>query len=68
MPMAWALPLQQDDSVKAALIEYFGTVHQSGWFTVLEDKYFGHIRQFDYVDSRAFNYAAESTLTQYMGK
>ena len=63
--MAWALPLQQDDSVKAALIEYFGTVHQSGWFTVLEDKYFGHIRQFDYVDSRAFNYAAESTLTQY---
>ena len=41
MPMAWALPLHQDDSVKAALIEYFGTVHQSGWFTVLEDKYFG---------------------------
>ena len=40
MPMAWALPLNQDDSVKAALIEYFGTVHQSGWFTVLEDKYF----------------------------
>ena len=65
MPMAWALPLDQDDSVKAALIEYFGTVHQSGWFTVLEDKYFGHIRQFDYVDSRAFNYAAESALAQY---
>ena len=65
MPMAWALPLHQDDSVKAALIEYFGTVHQSGWFTVLEDKYFGHIRQFDYVDSRAFNYAAETALAQY---
>ncbi len=65
MPMAWALPLHQDDSVKAALIEYFGTVHQSGWFTVLEDKYFGHIRQFDYVDSRAFNYAAETTLARY---
>ncbi|WP_269517619.1 membrane-bound lytic murein transglycosylase MltF [Alteromonas sp. BMJM2] len=65
MPMAWALPLNQDDSVKAAIIEYFGTVHQSGWFTVLEDKYFGHIRQFDYVDSRAFKKAAESTLKQY---
>ncbi|MBJ2127640.1 membrane-bound lytic murein transglycosylase MltF [Alteromonas sp. IB21] len=65
MPMAWALPQHQDDSVKAALIEYFGTVHQSGWFTVLEDKYFGHIRQFDYVDSRAFNYAAETSLAQY---
>ena len=65
MPMAWALPMNQDDSVKAALIEYFGTVHQSGWFTVLEDKYFGHIRQFDYVDSRAFNYAAETSLAEY---
>ena len=65
MPMAWALPMNQDDSVKAALIEYFGTVHQSGWFTVLEDKYFGHIRQFDYVDSRAFNYAAETLLAEY---
>lgn len=65
IPMAWALPRSQDDSVKAALIEYFGTVHQSGWFTALEDKYFGHIRQFDYVDSRAFNNAAETTLSQY---
>ena len=65
MPMAWAMPKQQDDSIKAALIEYFGTVHQSGWFTVLEEKYFGHIRQFDYVDSRAFNQAAEQTLTHY---
>jgi membrane-bound lytic murein transglycosylase F len=65
MPMAWAMPLNQDDSVKAAIIEYFGTAHQSGWFTVLEDKYFGHIRQFDYVDSRAFKQAAESTLKQY---
>ncbi len=65
MPMAWALPIHQDDSVKAALIEYFGTVHQSGWFTVLEDKYFGHVRQFDYVDSRAFNLAAETALKEY---
>ncbi|WP_334027448.1 membrane-bound lytic murein transglycosylase MltF [Alteromonas sp. P256] len=66
MPIAWAMPVHQDDSVKAAIIEYFGTVHQSGWFTVLEDKYFGHIRQFDYVDSRAFKNAAESTLKQYL--
>ena len=65
MPMAWAMPLTQDDSIKAALIEYFGTVHESGWFTVLEEKYFGHIRQFDYVDSRAFNYAAETDLPQF---
>jgi membrane-bound lytic murein transglycosylase F len=65
MPMAWALPLDQDDSVKAALIEYFGTVHQSGWFKVLEDKYFGHIRQFDYVDSRAFKAAVENKLVQF---
>ena len=40
-------------------------MHQSGWFTVLEEKYFGHIRQFDYVDSRAFNQSAESLLKDY---
>jgi len=65
MPVAWALNPHQDDSIKAAIVEYFGTVHQSGWFTVLEEKYFGHIRQFDYVDSRAFNKSAESVLGQY---
>ena len=65
MPMAWALDRSQDDSIKAAMVEYFGTVHQSGWFTVLEDKYFGHIRTFDYVDSRAFNKSAETTLKRY---
>ena len=65
MPMAWALNPELDDSIKAAIIEYFGTVHQSGWFTVLEEKYFGHIRQFDYVDSRAFNQSAESLLKDY---
>ena len=65
MPMAWAINAHQDDSLKAAIIEYFGTVHQSGWFTVLEEKYFGHIRQFDYVDSRAFNKSAETVLKQY---
>ena len=65
MPMAWALDRSQDDSIKEAMVEYFGTVHQSGWFTVLEDKYFGHIRTFDYVDSRAFNKSAETTLKRY---
>ena len=65
MPMAWALDRSQDDSIKAAMVEYFGTVHQSGWFTVLEDKYFGHIRTFGYVDSRAFNKSAETTLKRY---
>ena len=65
MPMAWALDRSQDDSIRAAMVEYFGTVHQSGWFTVLEDKYFGHIRTFDYVDSRAFNKSAETTLKRY---
>lgn len=65
MPIAWALPPRQDGSVRSALVEYFGTVHQSGWFTVLEDKYFGHVRQFDYVDTRAFIASTNDALPRF---
>ncbi|WP_181898438.1 membrane-bound lytic murein transglycosylase MltF [Alteromonas aestuariivivens] len=63
--IAWVLNADQDDSLRAALIEYFGMIQQNGTFKVLEEKYFGHVRQFNYVDTRAFIQAAESVLPQY---
>ncbi|MCU7554950.1 membrane-bound lytic murein transglycosylase MltF [Alteromonas sp. ASW11-19] len=64
-PIAWAVQGALDDSLRAALIEYFGSIHQNGTFKVLEDKYFGHVRQFDYVDTRAFIEAAKAKLPEY---
>ena len=64
-PVAWALNQQQDDALLGALIEYFGEIKNNGTLAVLEEKYFGHVRQFNYVDTSAFLAAAKNTLPQY---
>lgn len=63
--VAWALDISQDDSLLAALIEYFGLIQSNGKLAALEDKYFGHVRQFNYVDTREFIRSARSTLPQF---
>ena len=63
--IAWALNKAQDDSLLAALIEYFGVVQSDGRLAALEDKYFGHVRQFNYVDTREFIKSAQSVLPEY---
>lgn len=63
--IAWMLDLKQDDSLLAALVEYFGLIQSNGKFAALEDKYFGHVRTFNYVDTREFIKAAEKLLPTY---
>ncbi|MCV2885533.1 membrane-bound lytic murein transglycosylase MltF [Aestuariibacter sp. AA17] len=63
--IAWVLNKETDDSLLAALIEYFGTVQEDGRLAALEDKYFGHVRQFNYVDTREFIKSAQDTLPAY---
>lgn len=63
--LAWALDKDQDDSLLAALIEYFGTIRSNGTLAALEDKYFGHVRKFNYVDTREFIKAVKATLPTY---
>lgn len=65
MQIAWMMNQQVDDSLRALMLEYFGNLHQSGQLAVLEDKYFGHVRSFDFVDTRAFMRAIENTLPKY---
>lgn len=65
LQVGWVLNSQSDDSLRAALIEYFGVMQQTGQLSALEDRYFGHVRTFDFVDTRAFMRAVESTLPMY---
>jgi membrane-bound lytic murein transglycosylase F len=65
LQIAWLLNKQTDDSLRAALLEYFGSMQRSGQLAVLEDKYFGHVRSFDFVDTRAFMRAVDSKLPKY---
>ncbi|WKE64631.1 membrane-bound lytic murein transglycosylase MltF [Gallaecimonas kandeliae] len=64
-PVAWAFPKTNDDSLYAALIEFFGEMSQSGVIARLEEKYYGHVRTFDYVDTRSFIRAVDRKLPRF---
>lgn len=64
-PLAWALSKNGDDSIFASTIEFFGQVHHDGNLLALDDKYYGHVEQFNYVDTRLFIQAVEQKLPQY---
>lgn len=64
-PLAWALSKNGDDSIFASTIEFFGQVHHDGTLLALDDKYYGHVEQFNYVDTRLFIQAVEQKLPQY---
>lgn len=64
-PISWFLRPSQDESLYGLLIEFFGSVNQSGHLASLEEKYIGHVGSFDYVDTRAFIRALDSTLPKW---
>jgi membrane-bound lytic murein transglycosylase F len=53
-PLAWALTLSKDDSLYNEVQQFFDTLSTTGELDRLIEKYYGHIRRFDYVDTRAF--------------
>ncbi|WP_413466689.1 membrane-bound lytic murein transglycosylase MltF [Photobacterium sp.] len=63
--ISWFVNSTTDDSLYALLIEFFGELQQSGELARLEEKYFGHVDTFDYVDTRAFLRALESKLPRW---
>jgi membrane-bound lytic murein transglycosylase F len=64
-PISWYMRKADDESLYALLIEYFGEMKQSGDLATLEEKYFGHVETFDYVDTRAFIRALDSKLPKW---
>jgi len=64
-PLAWVVPKHTNDSILASLVEFFGQVHHNGTLLALDDKYYGHIEKFNYVDTRTFIKAVEEKLPKY---
>ena len=54
-----------DDAIFASLIEFFGQVHHNGTLLALDDKYYGHVEQFNYVETRTFIKAVSTKLPKY---
>jgi len=64
-PVAWLMARDQDDSLYSVLIEFFGRSYQAADLLSLEDKYFGHVRRFNYADTLDFITAIDKTLPRY---
>lgn len=61
-PVTWYLPRDGDDSLNAALLDYFDMLGEEGTMARLEEKYLGHVGTFDYVDTRTFLNAIDAIL------
>ncbi|PIJ52327.1 lytic transglycosylase F [Erwinia sp. OLTSP20] len=61
-PVTWYLSRDGDDSLNAALLDYFNSLDEQGIMTRLEEKYLGHVGTFDYVDTRTFLKAIDAIL------
>ena len=61
-PVTWYMPRSEDDSMNAAMLDFFNSMGEEGAMARLEEKYLGHVGTFDYVDTRTFLHAIDSTL------
>lgn len=64
-PVAWLLKRRQDDTLYAAIIEFMGNRYNDQSIAKLEEKYFGHVRHFDFVDTKIFLRRNQSTLPRF---
>ena len=64
-PLAWGMRRSDDMSLQVAVNTFFEDIENSGYLDQLIEKYFGHIRRFDYVDSRAIHRRIQTHLPQY---
>ncbi len=63
--VAWAMSKLPDDSLYASVIDFFGQRFMDGAIAKLDEKYFGHVQNFDFVDTRTFLQRAKSLLPKY---
>ena len=61
-PVTWFTQRDDDQTVPAAMLDFFNTINEDGTLARLEEKYLGHGDDFDYVDTRSFLRAVDSDL------
>lgn len=63
--VSWVLKQDDDDSLYALLLPFFAQVKKNSTLYALEEKYFGHVREFNYVNTLAFVEATNKVLPKY---
>lgn len=63
--LAWAFPKNTDKSLYQEAYDFFAVIKENGFLTQLQERYYGHIADFDYVDTTIFLQHIETRLPDY---
>ena len=63
--LAWAMSLSEDGSLFKQMLIFFDKMEESGDLDRLIEKYYGHIRRFDYIDTRSLYRRIQTDLPKY---
>ncbi|MGZ9898954.1 membrane-bound lytic murein transglycosylase MltF [Shewanella gaetbuli] len=63
--IVWLLPPNDSDRLMSKLLAFWHKEKRAGTLERLNEKYFGHVKRFDYVDTRAFIRAIDNVLPEY---
>lgn len=64
-PIAWAFRKSDDEDLLSRADDYIIQAGRTGFLAQVNDRYFGHTEEFDYVGTRAFIRHFESRLPRY---
>lgn len=65
LPVAWAFPPGADDSLIAAARRYFTKLRKNGRLAQLLERYYGHVNDFNYVETRRYLRHIQDRLPKY---
>jgi membrane-bound lytic murein transglycosylase F len=63
--LAWAFARNNDDSLVREAEKYFAAIRERGQLNQLIERYYGHIREFDYVGTRRYQAHIQQRLPEY---
>lgn len=64
-PVTWFSRRDGDSSMSAAMLDFFNQINEDGTLARVEEKYLGHVGDFDYVDTRTFLRAIDTVLPDF---
>lgn len=64
-PLAWAFPIDADASLYQEARNFFAHIQRNGELKQIIDRYYGHVKKFDYVGTRAYMRHIEQRLPSY---
>ncbi|MEW5560690.1 membrane-bound lytic murein transglycosylase MltF [Enterobacter asburiae] len=64
-PVTWFSLKDSDNTLPAAMLDFFNNINEDGTLARLEEKYLGHGDDFDYFDTRTFLRAVDNQLPDF---